>query len=164
MLGLDEPDRGQFGGQLRQVDFVTGCAMLVPMQVIDRVGVLDDRFFAYYEETEWCVRIAKAGYQIIFVPKAKVWHKISPTRRAASPMVHYYMTRNRLLFLRLTRAGWRAWVHTVLLEYMPTLLNWSLRYGKVQTPLRDAMATAILDYISGKLGKKIGLTQGLASP
>ena len=154
MIGLNERDSGQYGTQSQAVDFVTGCAILVPMRVIDRVGILDERFFAYYEETEWCVRISRAGFRILFVPSAKIWHKILPTARAASPMVHYYMTRNRLLFLRLTNAGWTAWVHTLILEYARTLASWTLRYDSEQIPLRNAMRAAIVDFFSANFGKR----------
>jgi GT2 family glycosyltransferase len=94
MIGLDQVDRGQFGTSPRLVDFVTGCAMLIKMPLVEQVGMLDPRFFAYYEETEWCTRVARAGFKILHVPQAKIWHKISPVARETSPQVHYYMTRN----------------------------------------------------------------------
>ena len=56
MIGLDAPDEGQFGTLPREVDFVTGCALLVKRPTMERVGLLDERFFTYYEEGEWCVR------------------------------------------------------------------------------------------------------------
>lgn len=154
MVGLDETDRGQFGMEVRPMDFVTGCALLVKMAAVKQAGTLDERFFAYYEETEWCVRIARAGYKIVHVPLSKVWHKISPASRAASPSVHYYMTRNRLLFLRLSGAGWQAWAHTVFGEYLRTLLSWSLKpQWKGQAPQRKAMLMGIKDYLTGHQGR-----------
>jgi GT2 family glycosyltransferase len=127
MLGLDEVERGQFGQLPRPVDFVTGCALLIKMSVVAQVGLLDPRFFAYYEETEWCVRVSRAGFKILHVPLAKIWHKISPIAREASPQVHYYMSRNRLLFLQLSRAVTVAWLNTLLFDYGRTLLSWSLK-------------------------------------
>jgi GT2 family glycosyltransferase len=153
MIGLNETDQGQFGDSYRPVDFVTGCALLIKMSVIDQVGLLDPRFFAYYEETEWCVRVSQAGFKILHVPQAKLWHKISPVAREASPQVHYYMTRNRLLFLKLTKARWDAWVNT-LLDYGRTLLSWSLKSKwRHKTPQRRAMWQAILDYQRGHFGR-----------
>lgn len=154
MIGLGEVDRGQFGQAPRPVDFVTGCALLIKLSLVERIGPLDERFFAYFEETEWCLRAARAGYKIIQVPKARIWHKISPEARAASPMVHYYMTRNRLLFLQAARAGWRAWGHTLFLDYLRTLSSWSLRpKWRGQRAQRNAMALAIWDYFTGHLGR-----------
>ncbi|HEX2981553.1 MAG TPA: glycosyltransferase family 2 protein [Anaerolineaceae bacterium] len=153
MIGLDEVDRGQYGREPRAVDFVTGCALLIRMSAVDRVGVLDPRFFLYYEETEWCVRVARAGYRILHVPEAKIWHKISNVAREASPMVHYYMTRNRLLFLKLSRASAAAWLHTAL-DYTRTLASWSLRpKWRGKRSQRRAMARAILDFTRGQFGR-----------
>jgi GT2 family glycosyltransferase/glycosyltransferase involved in cell wall biosynthesis len=155
MVGLDERDEGQFGAEPRAVDFVTGCAMLVRRTVMEQVGLLDERFFAYYEETEWCVRAARAGYKILHVPPAWMWHKISPSTRADSPLVHYYMTRNRLLFLKTTRAGLRAWWHTLIAEYLRTLVSWSVRpKWRCKQAQRKAMLQAISDAWRRRWGKQ----------
>ncbi len=154
MLGLGALDTGQFDGPPRPVDFVTGCALLVRMEAVKQVGALDPRFFAYYEEVEWCQRMRRAGYRILFVPQSKVWHKISPEAREASPRVHYYMTRNRLLFLRLGRAPLSARLWTGL-SFARTLLSWSLKpRWRHKAPQRRAMWQALRDYSRGRLGKR----------
>ncbi|RME97168.1 MAG: glycosyltransferase family 2 protein [Chloroflexi bacterium] len=153
MVGLNEKDTGQFGTAPRPVDFVTGCALLIKLNVVAQIGLLDDRFFAYYEETEWCVRAARAGYQILHVPAAKIWHKISPQAREASPQVHYYMTRNRLLFLNAARAGLRPRLRTAL-DYARTLFSWSVKpKWRHKAPQRRAMWQAIGDYRRGHFGR-----------
>jgi len=76
MIGLNEIDSGQFAGSYQDVDFVSGCALLVKTTVLERVGMLDERFFNYFEETEWCVRIRRSGYRIVNAPNARIWHKI----------------------------------------------------------------------------------------
>ena len=154
MLGLNELDRGLSAGAAHEVDFVTGCALAVKLAAVAAAGELDARFFAYYEETEWCVRIRRAGYRILHVPGARIWHKISPEVRADSPSVHYYMTRNRLLFLKLARAGWQAWLNALLVDDLRTLASWSLRpkwRGKAE--LRRVMWQGIGDYFTGKFGR-----------
>jgi GT2 family glycosyltransferase len=154
MIGLDEYDTGQYGRDYRSVDFVTGCAMLVKNDVMNTVGILDDRFFAYYEETEWCTRVRKAGFMIVNVPNAKIWHKMPLDKRDSSPLVHYYMTRNRLLFLKASRAGARAWLNTLIAEYMRTLLSWSLRPKWRGKKLhRKMMILAIADAAKGNWGR-----------
>jgi hypothetical protein len=155
MLGLNTGDVGQLGSEPRQVDFVTGCALLVKRSVVDRVGLLDERFFAYYEEAEWCVRARRAGFRVIHVPQAKVWHKIPLDAREDSPVVHYYITRNRLLFLKVAKAGWQAWFHTLLVEYLRTLLSWSLRpRWRHKHQHRRAMVQAISDAMRGRWGHR----------
>ena len=154
MLGLNEHDTGQFGEEPREVDFVTGCALLVKRAVLEQVGLLDERFFVYYEETEWCVRAQRAGFKIVHVPTAKIWHKIPLDARDSSPFVHYYMTRNRLLFLKATGAGMRPWLHTLLAEYLRTLLSWTLQpRWRSKKPHRQVMLRAIRDALQGQWGQ-----------
>jgi GT2 family glycosyltransferase len=153
MIGINEDDNGQFGQSPFPVDFVTGCALLIKRDVLEKIDLLEPKFFAYYEETEWCVRAARAGFQILTVPQAKIWHKISPAKREASPLVHYYMTRNRLLFLELARAGIPAWVQTIF-EFSRTLLSWTIRpKWRHKTRQRRAMLLAIFDYFRRRFGR-----------
>lgn len=126
MRGLDQRDVGQFD-RMADVDFVTGCALLIRRSAIECAGLLDERFFMYYEETEWCVRVARHGYRIVFVPRARLWHKIAPEQQHVSPRIVYYMTRNRLLFLRLTHATPLAWLRAILLQDARTILSLSIR-------------------------------------
>lgn len=87
-----------------ETDHVTGCCLLIRTAALAKAGLLDGRFFMYYEETEWCVRIARQGYRIVVVPGARIWHDVTADQHEASPAVAYYMTRNHLLFLTSTRA------------------------------------------------------------
>ena len=153
MIGVDE-HRDENKYDTREVDFVSGCALLVRMSALEKAGDLDSRFFMYYEETEWCVRIRRAGYRIMHVPQAKIWHKIKPNARADSPLAHYYMTRNRLLFLKATGAGVRSWLYTLLCEYLRTLLSWTLRpKWRGKKPQRRMMLRAIEDALQGRWGQ-----------
>lgn len=155
MVGLNERDVGQFGNEPREVDFVSGCAMLVRRAALEQVGLLDERFFAYHEEVEWCVRMRQARFKIVHVPRARLWHKITPEHRAASPLVHYYMTRNRLLFLKITGAGWKAWLYTLFADYMRTLISWSVRpRWQHKREQRRAMVQAIGDAWRGRWGRQ----------
>ncbi|MBN1178458.1 MAG: glycosyltransferase family 2 protein [Anaerolineae bacterium] len=158
MRGTDEKDAGQFGSAPQEVDFITGCAMLLKRAALERVGGLDERFFAYYEESEWCLRARRAGWRVVHVPAARIWHKIDPDRRSASALVHYYMTRNRLLFLRLAGAGLRAWGHTLLVEYLRTLISWSVKpRWRHKGPQRRAMVQAITDFYRGRFNQMEGM-------
>ncbi len=153
MQGINEEDKAQFGMSPRQVDFVTGCCILAKRAVWEKVGVLDDKFFMYYEETEWCVRAGRAGHKIVHIPAAMMWHKISITARDSSPRVYYYMTRNRLLFLRNTHAGVGTWAY-ILSEYARTFLSWSLRpKWQDRRHLRTIMLRAFKDFSTGKFGQ-----------
>lgn len=95
--GVDEVDRGQHD-QIMETEFVSGCAMLIKKAVLARIGLLDERYFLYYEDADFCQRARQAGFKIVFVPQAKIWHKNIGTGRTGSPLQDYYMVRNRLLF------------------------------------------------------------------
>ncbi len=80
------------------VDYVSGCSLLIEKRVFEKVGLLDERFFLLWEESDFCMRAKKTGIQIVSVPYSKVWHKISASF-SGKPLLHYYWWRNRLLFL-----------------------------------------------------------------
>jgi GT2 family glycosyltransferase len=80
--------------------FAHGCAMLVSREVVERVGRFADRFFLYYEELDWSQRIRDAGYVIYYQPSATILHKESVSVGRQNPLKTYYLTRNRILFMR----------------------------------------------------------------
>jgi len=75
-LGIRQEDRGQYDRR-RDVDYVTGCALMVKREVIEKVGMLDPSFPAYFEDTDLCMRARRAGYRVVYEPSGKLWHKIS---------------------------------------------------------------------------------------
>lgn len=95
-IGAGEIDRGQYAA--RPVDFVNGCGLMLTRQAVERVGLLDERYFMYWEETDWCTRVRRAGLDLRFEPAARMRHKATIRSDDLGPMPLYYMTRNRLLF------------------------------------------------------------------
>jgi GT2 family glycosyltransferase len=79
--------------------YVTGCAMLIKKEVIDDIGLLDNIFFAYFEDTAFCLLAKKAGYISVSEPKAKVYHKEAASTGKKNPMNTYLVSRNRILFV-----------------------------------------------------------------
>ena len=75
-IGIRELDHGQYEAQ-REVDYITGCCMLVSRELIEKIGMLDTSFFIYGEDADWCIRASRAGYRLVYVPSSKIWHKIS---------------------------------------------------------------------------------------
>lgn len=84
-----------------ETDYACGCAFFVSADRLREIGLLDDNFFLYFEETDWCFRARAARHPSIFVPEAKLWHKISVSFGGeGSPLALYFITRNRLLWAR----------------------------------------------------------------
>lgn len=98
MLGANQLDRGQFD-QPGERGTASGCSVLVRARMIEEIGPMDEEYFLYWEDTEWCARAQKEGYTLLFAPTSHVWHKVSSSTREASFSQHYYSTRNGLYFL-----------------------------------------------------------------
>lgn len=93
--------------------FIPWCAIIVKADVLRDVGMLDERFFMYWEDNDWCLRALKSGYDLLYVPSSIVTHRIGDERDVNSPQRLYYFFRNWLLFIRLhTPRRWvvRAWI------------------------------------------------------
>lgn len=137
---------------VREVDYVTGCAMLVRREVFANLGAFDERFFAYYEEAELCTRARRAGYRVLYVPRATVWHKVEPSARETSHYYLYLMARNRLLFLACNHAA--IWVRVwAMLDLLRTATSWALRpRHKHMRPFAGALVRGLRDHVTGHYG------------
>ena len=98
-IGVNEMDKGQYD-MIKEVDYVAGSCFLITKEGIEKVGMLNHAYFAYWDEADWCVRVHKAGYRVLYVPKAKIWHKVSSTSKKISGFYEYYNTRNTFLFMK----------------------------------------------------------------
>jgi len=98
-IGYQEIDKGQFDTTI-ETAFAHGAAMMVKREIIDRIGLMPEIFFLYYEEFDWCEQIRKGGYKIYYEPKSVIYHRESISVGKNSSMKTYYMIRNRILFMR----------------------------------------------------------------
>ena len=138
--GVDEIDIGQYS-QVSETEFASGCAFLISAEVIKNLGMFDEKYFLYYEDSDLSMRIRRKGYKIYFNPKSLVWHKnASSAGGSGSTLQDYYITRNRLLFA-LKYAPIRSKI-AVLRESM------ALMFGG-----RKWQKRAVIDFYSGKFGK-----------
>lgn len=95
--GVDEVDAGQYQQQ-EETGFATGCAVLITREVFEKIGLYDEEYFLYLEDLDFSVRAQKAGFKIVYQPKAIVWHKNAQSGGFKSGIHDYFFTRNRLLF------------------------------------------------------------------
>ncbi len=96
-IGVNEVDKGQFDGQ-RETDFITGCLFITKADILRKVGLFDERYCLYFEDSDLGMRIKKAGYKLIIDSEIKLWHKVAQSSGIGSPLNDYFLTRNRLLF------------------------------------------------------------------
>ena len=138
--GVDEVDKGQYD-EASKTAFVTGCCMFIPKNIIQDIGMLDEAYFLYYEDVDYCMRARRKGHELWYEPSAHIWHKNARSSGSSgSDLQIYYQTRNRLLF--------------------------GMRYAPVRTRvalIRESMSfftqggerrNAVVDYFMGKLGKR----------
>jgi GT2 family glycosyltransferase len=91
-------------------DFVPGCAMLLSRVVLELVGLFDERFFMYYDDSDLCLRIRRAGFRVLLVPGARMWHKVATSSGGAdSAAERYYMARSSGQFFRKHVRHWQ-WI------------------------------------------------------
>lgn len=98
-VGSKQVDNGQFD-KPGYTAGAHGCAMMVKREVIDKTGMFPESFFLYYEEWDWSCRIKNAGYKIYYQSNAVIYHKESMSVGKENPLKVYYLTRNRILFIR----------------------------------------------------------------
>jgi GT2 family glycosyltransferase len=135
--GVDEKDQGQYE-TLTEIDYATGGAMFVKSDVFEKIGFFDDHYFLYYEDSDFCFRARKAGFKIVYQPKAVVLHHNAQSTGLGSPLQDYFITRNRMLFA---------------FKFLPFRTRFAL--------LREAMShlnmpirrLALTDFLTGNLGK-----------
>lgn len=95
--GLGQMDKGQFDASC-ECEFANGCAMLLSKEIVEKSGLLDERFFLYYEDTEYSMRAAKNGIRIWYRADAVIYHKVNgSTKGNEKPANAYYISRNWLL-------------------------------------------------------------------
>ncbi len=99
LIGAKKRDNIKFNKK-NYVDYITGCAILIKKEVFEKVGYLDEDYFLYSEDVDFCFRTLKGSYKILYVPRGVVWHKVCGTVRHLSPSFIYYMIRNQLLFMK----------------------------------------------------------------
>ncbi len=98
MVGMDEKDVGQWDTPM-EIDFAVGCCMLVRREVFEKVGDLDERFFFYLEDVDFCYRVSQAGYIIYYQPDSVIYHKVAQSTKDNIPGRVFLHTQARMMFL-----------------------------------------------------------------
>jgi len=101
MRGFNEIDHGQYNKpEIQETDYITCCCALIKKEVIEKIGLIPEEYFLYYEDTDWSLKAQKQGYRCVFVPSAIIWHKGSKSSIAESSSYIYYHIRNGLILAK----------------------------------------------------------------
>ncbi|MDD4604351.1 MAG: glycosyltransferase family 2 protein [Bacteroidales bacterium] len=153
-IGFMEEDLGQYEED-RETNYAFGAAMMIPMEVIRKVGLMADIFFLYYEELDWIQRIKDAGYKVYYIHNSLVYHKDSITTGSMSPLKIYYLNRNRILYMRRNIHGWKAFVSSLYQGMVAVPKNITTFLIKGQTNLCHAYINAILWHLRNLFNKEL---------
>jgi GT2 family glycosyltransferase len=97
--GMRQIDNGQYDTE-KEINFMTGCCMLIKREVFEKVGLLSEDYFMYFEDVDFCVKVKNSAYKILYNPKAVIYHKVGLSSGGEeSPFSIKWCTRNRLLFM-----------------------------------------------------------------
>ena len=151
-----KPD-GPATQQPRELQTASFCCLLAPVAAFDEAGELDERFFMYYEETDFLRRALALGYRLHYVPQAVVYHRESASSGGGwmTPFKHYYATRNRLYLVRkYARSKLRYALFT--LYFWATRVPYALRYlATGRRAMLKALVLGVADYYRGRMGRTL---------
>jgi GT2 family glycosyltransferase len=100
-------DRGQWDEVVEQ-DYLVGCAHFFSRALLEEIGLLDAGYFLYYDDPDICIRAQRAGYRLLMVPKARMWHKVAASSGGVgTPRERYYMGRSSVRFFRKHARPWQ---------------------------------------------------------
>ena len=103
-FGWERTDRGQYD-QVKECDYVTGCGVLLRSETIKKTGAFKEDLIFYFEDADLCYRVRSAGYKIVYLPTAKMYHKVETTLAKNRGLQLHYITRNGLYLLQKHRIG-----------------------------------------------------------
>jgi GT2 family glycosyltransferase len=145
-IGCGEEDHGQYDTP-HATPYAHGAAMLINRDVIDKVGMMPECYFLYYEELDWSMMVTRAGYEIWYDPSLTVFHKESQSTGQNSPLRTYYITRNRLLLVKRNVAEaskYLSYIYLILIVALRDCIK-SVIHGKLD--ICRATLQGIADFI-----------------
>lgn len=99
-IGAMQKDTNQYANDSRETGYCHGAAMMCRRNQLQGIGLMEEQYFLYYEELDWCEKFRKAGKKIWFTGRTSILHKESMSVGKESSIKTYFMTRNRMLFIR----------------------------------------------------------------
>lgn len=150
-IGFNEEDRGQYD-TAHSTPYAHGAAMMIRREAIAKVGLMPECYFLYYEELDWSMMFARAGYQIWYEPQCTIYHKESQSTGQNSSLRTYYLTRNRLLLVRRNPQEFNqtlAYLYLIGIVALRDILKYTFM-GRFD--LLKATVRALRDFINNTLG------------
>lgn len=146
-IGFGEEDHGQYD-KAHLTPYAHGAAMLIKREALEKVGLMPECFFLYYEEIDWSMMFTRAGYEIWYDPAFTVYHKESQTTGQNSPLRTYYITRNRLLLVKRNYKGFNKYLSYIYLIGIVGLRD-TIKYSLTRkAKLKKAVLKGLKDFFN----------------
>ena len=142
---------------VEKVTFITGCLMLFRVSALNDIGTEDERFFMYLDDIELSTRIVTKGFEMLYVPKAVIYHKI--VHDELSPFKVYFTVRNRLLFINVSLSG--AVKYFAIVYYLSVISVKLFIWRMANPPVFKAAFLGLKDYFAGKFYEGRGVAEFL---
>ncbi|BAY34808.1 glycosyl transferase [Nostoc carneum NIES-2107] len=157
-IGINQIEDNFTWSEIREIDYACGCALLVKTEVIHKIGFLEPKFFLTWEETDFCYRAKRAGFECLLVPSAHVWHKVSASFKGgeAGLLYHYFIQRNRLLWIERNLPFYEI-IRIYFTVIIPEALSYIRAYISPRANSRIRMrikvhVVAVIDYLFRRFG------------
>ena len=148
-IGIGKKDNSKYDKEI-DVDFATGCCILIPIKVIEKVGLLDEIYFMYCEDLDYSIRLKENNIKIKYIPNAKLWHKIGASAEKKSKLNEYYSNRNRFYIIEKYKKYFSitAYYYALFTRYLRILQSKIKKNDTYKTIIK-----AIKDYKNEIMGK-----------
>ncbi|HEX7574214.1 MAG TPA: glycosyltransferase family 2 protein [Bacteroidota bacterium] len=117
--GIREPDDGRFDIP-HETGYASGCCLLAKRSTVERIGLLDEAYFMYSEDADWCMRARRAGFRVMYEPRARVWHKVSVS---AGGHLSSFKLRNKFVSNLRFFSRYASWYHWFFFPWMNVVVN-----------------------------------------
>ena len=160
-IGFNEEDKGQYD-TAHSTPYAHGAAMLIKRETIEKVGLMPEDYFLYYEEIDWSMMFTRAGYEIWYDPACTIYHKESQSTGQDSPLRTCYITRNRLLLVKRNWQGiykYLAYCYLTCIVSSRDIIKHTL---KGRHDLSKAVCKGVWDFMFNvPLGRRTLATNGM---
>ncbi len=144
-IGEGENYKGRFEGKLIEAQAVGGGSHLVRKSLFDEIGFYPESYFLHYEDVDWCLKVRQAGYKIIVVGSARLYHKrLGGASLSETPFRAYLANRGKVLFMK-RNAGWRNVVFVPYLFFFIVPAKLAIYASKRNLGAAKAFARGVFD-------------------
>ena len=148
LIAYNQEDNGRWDEPF-EPDYICGASLFVKRTVINDIGLMDERYFLYWEDADWGMRARRKGYKLLYCPESRILHKEGGTTGGITPLADYYWARNGLFLIKK--------FYPILLPFIP--FSYFIKYTLVRTMKRQphnirSFLSGILDFCRGITGER----------